>query len=234
MYTDIVSDVYGYRVRFAQIQGHMNTDIGSDVAVQVVPMQPMLKAPGSRSSKLKHDQQLSSYAFRFNLCRCIEGDDGGGGFPYDLTQLGAEALAGVARKRRVQTVPSDLQLMLAARAAGISSNDDNDDDEGEESGVVCLVPDEMSEATRRRWAQAERGAAMLVLLKRPPAAAAGAAGAGAAGAAAAGGAAGPARVVFAVAGRCSADGLALSPTVSVEEAQRLLARLSEVAGTRHK
>ena len=35
MYTDIGSGVYGYRVRFIQIEGHICTDIGSDVAVQV-------------------------------------------------------------------------------------------------------------------------------------------------------------------------------------------------------
>jgi len=39
MYTDIGSDVNGYRVDFAPIYGHMYTDIGSDMAVQVDRMQ---------------------------------------------------------------------------------------------------------------------------------------------------------------------------------------------------
>ena len=49
--------------------------------------------------------------------------------------------------------------VIDARASGIDRTD------GDE--VVCLTPDEMSEATRRRWEEgATRGAVIFVLLKR--------------------------------------------------------------------
>jgi len=38
-------------------------------AVQVDPIKPVLKAPGTKLSKLKYDQLLSSFAFKFNLRR---------------------------------------------------------------------------------------------------------------------------------------------------------------------
>ena len=138
-----------------------------------------------------------------------ENEDAGGGFPYDFTAAGAEALARVAKKRRVRAAPTDLQAMLAARASGIDRTD------GDE--VVCLTPDEMSEATRRRWEEgATRGAVIFVLLKRADRE-------------------GDApKVAFAVAGRCTEDGLTLSPEVTAEEARRLLARLSDVAGTKRR
>ena len=41
-------------------------------AVQVDPMKPTLKAPGSEHSKLKSDDLLSNFAFNFNLRRYIE------------------------------------------------------------------------------------------------------------------------------------------------------------------
>ena len=118
-------------------------------------------------------------------------------------------MARVAKKRRVRAAPTDLQAMLAARASGIDRTD------GDE--VVCLTPDEMSEATRRRWEEgATRGAVIFVLLTRADRE-------------------GDApRVAFAVAGRCTEDGLTLSPEVTAEEARRLLARLSDVAGTRRR
>ena len=37
------------------------------MAVQLDPIKPMLKAPGTNRLKLKHDQPLSSFAFNFNL-----------------------------------------------------------------------------------------------------------------------------------------------------------------------
>ena len=161
----------------------------------------------------------------------------GGGFPYDFTQAGAEAIAPLARKRRVQIVPSDLQVMLAARASGV-----DDVVEMDENEVLCLTPDEMAVATRRRWEQSKRGAVVFVLVKRaqgasaqkknnkeeeedddatspppahlppPP----------------------PPRVVFAVAGRCSDDGFMLSPELTRAESKRLLARLSAVAGVKSR
>jgi hypothetical protein len=39
-------------------------------AVQVDPITPLLKAPGTNLSKLKHIQFLSIFAFNFNLRRC--------------------------------------------------------------------------------------------------------------------------------------------------------------------
>jgi hypothetical protein len=38
-------------------------------AVQVHPMRPTLKAPGSKRLKLKYGEPLSNYAFNFNLRR---------------------------------------------------------------------------------------------------------------------------------------------------------------------
>ena len=38
-------------------------------AVQVEPMKPMSKAPGTERLKLKYDKLLSSFAFNFNLRR---------------------------------------------------------------------------------------------------------------------------------------------------------------------
>lgn len=144
-----------------------------------------------------------------------EDTDAGGGFPYDFTQAGAEVIAPLARRRRVQVVPTDLQVMLAARASGVDAEVVG---EGE---VLCLTPDEMADATRRRWEQSRRGAAVFVLLKRSPAAVE---------ASSPDTAVTTPHVAFAVAGRCSDDGFMLSPEVSTEEAKRLLARLSEVAG----
>lgn len=132
-------------------------------------------------------------------------------FPYDLTSAGAEALARVSRKRRVQVVLSDLQVMLAARASGA-------DDPSNTQELVCLTAEEMSEATRKKWRSCvddgQSGAVILVLVKRgkiegdPP------------------------KVVFSAAGRCSEDGLMLSPEVTAVEAGRLLKELSRVAGTK--
>jgi len=39
------------------------------VAVQVDPIKPTLKAPGTKRLKLKHDEPLSNFAFKFNLRR---------------------------------------------------------------------------------------------------------------------------------------------------------------------
>jgi hypothetical protein len=38
-------------------------------AVQVDPIKPTLKAPGTKRLKLKHDEPLSRFAFKFNLRR---------------------------------------------------------------------------------------------------------------------------------------------------------------------
>ena len=132
-------------------------------------------------------------------------------FPYDLTSAGAEALARASRKRRVQVVPSDLQVMLAARSSGA-------DDPSNTKELVCLTAEEMSEATRRKWRACvddrQTGAVILVLVKRGKAEG------------------DPPMVVFSAAGRCSEDGLMLSPEVTAAEASRLLKDLSRVAGTK--
>ena len=39
-------------------------------AVQVDPIKPTLKAPGTKRLKLKYDEPLSKIAFEFNLRRC--------------------------------------------------------------------------------------------------------------------------------------------------------------------
>ena len=40
--------------------------------MQVDPMKPKLKAPRTKHLKLKCDMLLSTFAFKFNLCRYIE------------------------------------------------------------------------------------------------------------------------------------------------------------------
>ena len=42
-------------------------------AVQVDPMKPTLKAPGTKPLKLEHDEPLSSFAFKINLCHYTTG-----------------------------------------------------------------------------------------------------------------------------------------------------------------
>jgi hypothetical protein len=44
-------------------------------AVQVDPMKPTLKAPGTKRLKLKHDQPLRNFAFKFKLRRYDMGCD---------------------------------------------------------------------------------------------------------------------------------------------------------------
>jgi hypothetical protein len=39
------------------------------MAVQVDPIKPMFKPPGTKLLKLKYDEPLSSFAFNFNLRR---------------------------------------------------------------------------------------------------------------------------------------------------------------------
>jgi hypothetical protein len=40
--------------------------------VQVDPIKPTLKAPGTKLLKLKYVGSLSNFAFNFNLCRCTK------------------------------------------------------------------------------------------------------------------------------------------------------------------
>jgi len=40
--------------------------------VQIVPMNPQLKPPGTKILKLKHDEPLSNFAFNFKLRRYTE------------------------------------------------------------------------------------------------------------------------------------------------------------------
>ena len=41
--------------------------------MQVDPIKPTLKAPGSKRLKLEHEKLLSNFAFNFNLRRYTEG-----------------------------------------------------------------------------------------------------------------------------------------------------------------
>jgi len=45
--------------------------------VQVAPIKPQLKAPGTKRLKLKHDGPLSNFAFKFNLRRYSKVDEQG-------------------------------------------------------------------------------------------------------------------------------------------------------------
>jgi len=51
-------------------QHHRLPDRHRGRAVQVDPIEPMLKPPGTKHLKLKCDELLSSFAFKFNLRRC--------------------------------------------------------------------------------------------------------------------------------------------------------------------
>jgi len=42
--------------------------------VQVAPIKPTLKAPGSKRVKVKHDEPVSKFAFKFNLRRYTMAD----------------------------------------------------------------------------------------------------------------------------------------------------------------
>jgi len=42
--------------------------------VQVDPIKPTLKAPGTKRSTLKYNELLSSFAFKFTLCRYIKAE----------------------------------------------------------------------------------------------------------------------------------------------------------------
>ena len=45
-------------------------------AVQVDPIKPTLKAPGTKRSKLKYDEALLNFAFNFNMRRYILAEEG--------------------------------------------------------------------------------------------------------------------------------------------------------------
>ena len=47
--------------------------------MQVDPIKPSLKAPGTKRLRLKHDTPLSNFAFTFNLRRYTEAAGTGGG-----------------------------------------------------------------------------------------------------------------------------------------------------------
>ena len=75
--------------------------------MQVDPIKATLKAPGSKRLKLKHDNLLSHFAFRFNLRRYTKakshpapvapgGSGGGGGGP---TREDLEILSKVGPRR---------------------------------------------------------------------------------------------------------------------------------------
>ena len=46
--------------------------------MQVDPIEPTLKPPGTGRLTLKYDELLSSFAFNSNLRRCIEGEEDDG------------------------------------------------------------------------------------------------------------------------------------------------------------
>ena len=60
--------------------------------MQVDPIKPTLKAPGSQSLKPKYDKLLPNVAFRFNLRRYTKGSEGAG--DEAAGEAGDEAAAG--------------------------------------------------------------------------------------------------------------------------------------------
>ena len=135
-------------------------------------------------------------------------------FPYDFTAAGAEALAGSATRRRLRVSPTDLQAMLSARASGDDVRQENDSRNSRRDAFVALTGEEMSDGTRARWKKRTfDGAAMFVLTRK--------------------GKNGP-EVVFAVPGRCSEEGVTISPEMTKAQAKRALSRLGEVAGAKRR
>ena len=53
----------------AAATGDLISFVRNGRAVQIDPMKPVLKAPGSMLLKPIHDEPLSTFAFKFNLCR---------------------------------------------------------------------------------------------------------------------------------------------------------------------
>jgi len=56
-------------IRNPKKKGYVRLHTTHGEAVQVDPMRPMLKAPGTKRLKLKYHKLLSSFAFEFNLRR---------------------------------------------------------------------------------------------------------------------------------------------------------------------
>ena len=74
--------------------------------VQVAPIKPTLKAPGTKRLKLEFDELLSNFAFNFNTRRCRLGAAaaaaplGGGGVDQVLLLAGAYTLHLSAQRKR--------------------------------------------------------------------------------------------------------------------------------------
>ena len=152
-----------------------------------------------------------------------EGATAAASFPYDFTVDGAEVLAPHMRARRVRVAPTDLQAMLAARVRGVDVEEEDRTSffSAGEGEILRLTPDEMADTTRHSWRRAEAsgpgtGAVTLVLVRRGDEKTA------------------PASIAFAVPGRCDEKGLSVPPEVDAESAQRLLARLREIARASRK
>ena len=69
--------------------GGVGGGAGRGRAVQVDPIKPTLKAPGTKRLKLKCDEPLSNFAFNFNLRRynLVTADDFGRGLHSSPFQL---------------------------------------------------------------------------------------------------------------------------------------------------
>ena len=148
-------------------------------------------------------------------------------FPYDFTVDGASVLAPAMKKRRVRVTPTDLQVLLAARAKGVDTEEE-DQTSFFSTGAgkfLRLVPEEMAPLTKEAWEKMEQGdtggvgGVVLVLLKKATDKEKGNQ---------------KSTVAFAVPGRCDASGLSIAPEVDADAARRLLGQLRDVAGAGKK
>jgi hypothetical protein len=104
--------------------------------------------------------------------------------------------------------------MLSARASGDDVREENDSRNSRRDVFVALTGEEMSDGTRARWKKRTfDGAAMFVLTRKGK---------------------NGLEVVFAVPGRCSEEGVTISPEMTKAQAKRALSRLGEMAGAKRR
>ena len=149
-------------------------------------------------------------------------------FPYDFTVGGSTVLASAMKLRRVRVVPTDLQVLLAARAEGVDVEelDKTSFFSTGKGEILRLTPDEMAPLTKESWERVESrntggvGGVVLVLLRRNEKEK--------------GDGKEKATVAFAVPGRSDENGLSISPEVDADTAASLLVKLRQVAGAGKK
>ena len=97
--------------------------------MQVDPIKPVLKAPGTKCSILKYDQPLSNFAFKFNLRRCT-GEEAETGdpnvdfesvLPFAMREFMPEGLRGGATQHTASPSCTPNVLLLSKSLLGSGS-----------------------------------------------------------------------------------------------------------------